>query len=89
VFDSPEPCEDYRDMFATPPRAPVRARNRPAQPADPVPPAEHRSHQARSAGRQLATCFAWRVAARGRAASPTKRGRIVLSDKDLSPICLQ
>jgi len=30
----------------------------------------------------------WQVAARGRAASPTKRGRIVSRDKDLSPTCL-
>jgi hypothetical protein len=52
---SPEPARTIGRLFDYPAEGTRRARDRPAQPADPVPPAEHRSQKARSAGRQFAT----------------------------------
>jgi hypothetical protein len=52
VFDSPEHCEDYRDMFDYPAEGTpnlLGARDRPASPADPVPPVEHHAPLVRGA----------------------------------------
>ncbi len=65
-------------------------RDRPAQPADPVPPARApQSPDEERSGRQLCqmhNCemlFIGKVAARGRAARPTKRGRNVRNKENL------
>lgn len=72
--NSPQPARTIGRVFDTA-EGTRRAFGRTAKPADPVPPARATQPNGQGAsGRQLALDCIWQVAARGRAARPTKAG---------------